>query len=443
MSSSGLVTTITSSDNDSSTTSTSAQSTSLPTTTTSTTTPLSTSAQPSTTTSSSLSTTSPIPASTAPPTSNTPQSPTPSPPSSSDPPQPYSTNIDIPATTVLASTTIFITTTNSEGQVMTSTPLVVTEVFTTVGSGGVTTTVTQAVVNPTLAPNSANAGGSSFLRNTGAVVGVFVVVGLAAASIMLWILFAVRRRQGMRRIEQDTAVEAAVAAAGFNRVPLDDDNEDGGARPPYMRSHFSLEMGRRGGSFGLGSGGSGSLPTSGRPPSGASDVLAVHGFNPYADYPVEHQASDHVKGYLPVRTASPPPGAERPTPLGAGTDEFGSARDRRSSFGHTPTYSVGSFEPLLANYAQNVSEHGAPRPPTPPHDARRVVNTSSQPPHNALPRDSNGYYSDGSADDRLDPGMNRRRSSNSGSIHVRDNEDYSRPVLTIRNIPDGQSQHSL
>ncbi|KIJ21780.1 hypothetical protein PAXINDRAFT_165175 [Paxillus involutus ATCC 200175] len=327
---------------------------------------------------------------------------------------------------------------------MTSTPLVVTEVFTTVGSGGVTTTVTQAVVNPTLAPNSDNAGGSSFFGNTGAVVGVFVVVGLAAASIMLWILFAVRRRQRMRGIEQDTAVEAAVAAAGFNRAPLDDDNEGGGAVPPYMRSHFSLEMGRRGGSFGLGSGGSGSLPTSGRPASGASDVLAIHGFNPYADYPVEHQESGHSAGYLPVRTASPPPGAERLAPLGAGTDEFGSARDRKSSYGHTPTYSAGSFEPLLANYAQNASEHGAPRPPTPPPpDARRLDDISSQPPDSGLPHDSNGYYSDGSTDGRLDPGMNRRRSSNSGSIHVRDNEDYSRPVLTVRNLPDGQSQHSL
>ncbi|KAF9229252.1 hypothetical protein BS17DRAFT_689618 [Gyrodon lividus] len=325
---------------------------------------------------------------------------------------------------------------------MTSTPLVVTEVFTTMGSGGIATTVTQAVVNPTLAPNNDNAGGSSFFRNTGAVVGVFVVVGLAAASIMLWILFAIRRRQRMRRIEQDTAVEAAVAAAGFNRAPLDDDNGDGSAISPHTRPHFSSEMGQRRSLLGYGSGVSGSLPTPGRPVSGTLNGPTGDSFNPYADYQVENRAGE---GYLPVRTVSPPPGAGRPAPLGgAGTDEFGSARDRKSSYGHTPTYSAGSFEPLLANYAQNASEHDTPGPPTPPpRNPRRLTDASPRPPDSGFPRDSNGYSSDGSADDRLDPGMRRRRSNSLGSVHLRDDEDYSRPVLTVRNMPDVQSQHSL
>ncbi|KAF9237332.1 hypothetical protein BU15DRAFT_48818, partial [Melanogaster broomeanus] len=342
---------------------------------------------------------------------------------------------------------------------ITSAPSVVTELFTTVGSGGIVTTVTQAVVNPTLAPNNNNAGESSFFSNTGAVVGVFVVVGLAAASIMLWILFAIRRRQRMQRIEQDTAVEAAVAAAGFNRTPLDDDNEYGGTTSAYTRSHFSSEMGQRGSLFGNGLGSSSSQPTSGRPASGAFDGPAGDNFNPYIDYPVGHQARGHPGGYMPARTASPPPGAERPAHSGVGVDEFGSARDRKSSYGHTTTYSAGSFEPLLAHYAQNASEHDAPGPPTlPPRNPQRLVDASSRPPDSALPRGSNGYSSEGSADDRLDSGVKRTKSVSLGSVHLRDDED--RPVLTastqylpsrtvtelefqVRNVPDDQSQHSL
>ncbi|KIJ68482.1 hypothetical protein HYDPIDRAFT_173193 [Hydnomerulius pinastri MD-312] len=325
---------------------------------------------------------------------------------------------------------------------MTTMPSVVTEVYTTTGPGGTATTITQAYLNPTLAPNSAT-GGSSFFKNTGAVVGVFVVVGLAAASIMLWILFAIRRRQRMRRIEQDTEVEAAVAAAGFNRTPLDDDDE--GARSPHTRSHFSSEMGQRGSLLGYASGGSGSLP-SGRPFSGAFEDFARNGFDPYADHPTEHAAGGNAEGYVPARTASPPPGAARQGRSGVGTDEFGSSGDRKSSYGHTPTYSAGSFEPLLANYAQNSSERDAPpAPPTPPpRNPKRLIDASQEQIDSAVPHDSNGYSSDGSADDRLDPGMKRRtRSDSLGSVDLRDHEDYSRPVLTVRNIPDAESQHSL
>ena len=64
-------------------------------------------------------------------------------------------------TTVLDSTTVFVTGTNSQGQVVTSAPPVVTEVITTTGSGGIATTVTQAIVNPTLASNDSTNEGSS------------------------------------------------------------------------------------------------------------------------------------------------------------------------------------------------------------------------------------------------------------------------------------------
>ncbi|KAH7883556.1 hypothetical protein F5I97DRAFT_1813709 [Phlebopus sp. FC_14] len=317
---------------------------------------------------------------------------------------------------------------------MTSAPSVVTEVYTSTNGAGSAVTITQAVVNPTLEPNNNSSAEPSFFKNTGAVVGVFVVVGLATASIMLLILFAIRRRQRMRRIEQDTEVEAAVAAAGFNRALLDDDNDNGHDRSHRTRSQFSSEMGQRGSLLGYGLGGSGSLPTSGRPVSGAFDDYPRddHGFNPYADYPAEHQVSGNVQGYVPARTASPPPGAERPGLPGIGVDELSPSREgRRSSYGHTPTYSAGSFEPLLANHNQNALERGAHAPPTPPpRNPRRLVDASGDPLDSTALCDSNGYSTDVSTDNRLDPGMQRRtRSDSLGSVDLRDEEDYTRPVL--------------
>ncbi|KAF8560331.1 hypothetical protein OG21DRAFT_1480156 [Imleria badia] len=315
---------------------------------------------------------------------------------------------DIPLTTVLESTTIFITSTNSQGHVMTSIPPVVTEVITTTGSGGIVTTVTQAIVNPTLASNNSTTGNSSFFTNTGAVVGVFVVVGLASASIMMWILFAIRHRQRMRQIEQDSAVEAVVAAAGLNRAPLDDGDEDDSPISPntHTRHQFSSGMGH-------GFGGSGSLPTSARLSEVLDDTIK-NSANSHPGCSIEHHVNSHPEGYVPARTTSPSPQAERCT------DELGSSRDRKSSYGHTPTYSAGSFEPLLANYAQNMPDQDtstlAMRPPR---------NRSPQHPGGGLAL--NGYFSDGSPEDGSRSSSKRQNSSHSSVL--RDDEDDTRYVL--------------
>ncbi|KAL4070910.1 hypothetical protein J3A83DRAFT_3306417 [Scleroderma citrinum] len=365
--------------------------------------------------------TTPAPSSSSPPTSTT-----------NGPPSATSPIPTDPVTTVTGNTTVYVTTTNIQGQTITSAPLVVTQVVTSTNGAGAITTITQAVVNPTLAPNNSTNETSS---NTGAVVGVFIVVGLAAASIVLWILFAIRRRYRVRRLEHDSAIQAAVAAAGFNRAPLDDD-DDGHTRTPHSRSQFSSEMGQRGSYFG-------SLHNFGL--SQYDDEQA--GFNPYADYPNLHQGSRNTAGYVPAPTASPPPGAERPTVSAAGTEEFNSNRDRKSSFGHTPTYSAGSFEPLLSGYAQN-SEPPPNHPPTPPpRNPQRLVdasNTNDQGAGSSVPfgADNEGS-SDGGVDERLDPAIRKRKRTNSlGTAGLKDEEDYSRPVLTVRNIPDTHSEHS-
>lgn len=256
---------------------------------------------------------------------------------------------------------------------------------------------------------------------------------------MLWIFFFIRRKRRISRIDHDTEVEAAVAASGFGRAPLDDDNDYRGVQSPHTHSLSSAQMGQHGNGSPVGyiSDSSG-LPTTGQPISGGPFDDDNVAFNPYAGYPVEGQPMNG--GYIQARTASPPPGAEHQGPSSAGTHDISdSSRDRKSSYGHTPTYSVGSYEPLLAAYTQGSSaERGVNSPPTPPprNPARRahLDSAASRPVNNS---------SDGDADDRLDPEIRRRtRSDSPGLDDLRDEEDYSRPVLTVRNMPDSRSIHS-
>ncbi|KAG2369343.1 hypothetical protein BDR07DRAFT_650522 [Suillus spraguei] len=317
-------------------------------------------------------------------------------------------------------------------------PSIITEVTTSTNSAGAATTITVAAANPTLAPDNGTSSGSAFFRNTGAVVGVFLVVGLAAASIVLWILFFIRRKRRISRIDHDTEIEAAVAASGFGRAPLDDDNDYGGARSPQSHSLSSAQMVQHGSPVGYISDGSG-LHTTGQPVSGGPFDDDNVPFNPYAGYVVEGPSASG--GYIQARGTSPPPEAEQQgPPSSAGLHDIGdSSRDRKSSYGHTPTYSVASYEPLLAAYTQGSSaERGVSSPPTPPprNPARRahLDSVTSHPVNNS---------SDGGTDDRLDPEIRRRTRSNSlGSDDLKDEEDYSRPVLTVRNMPDGRSINS-
>jgi len=227
---------------------------------------------------------------------------------------------------------------------------------------------------------------------------------------MMWILFAIRRRRRMRRIEQDTAVEAAVAAAGLNRAPLDDDDEIDSPTSPNTRHQYLSGIGQRSNLFGLQD--SDSLPTSAR----LSQVLGPTAKDSTNSHPVEYRASTYTEGYVPTRTTSPSARADRCT------DDLGSSRDQKSSYGHTPTYSAGSFEPLLANYVQN----------TPDQDTSAL---SMQPPRNHSPQHPDGgLVLDGYSSDRNHVDGSRtsskRQNSSDSSVH-RDEEDYSRSVLMV------------
>ena len=299
----------------------------------------------------------------------------------------------------------------------------------------------------------------SFFRNTGAVAGVFVLVGLAVVAICLWIFFAIRRRRRTQKLERDTAVSASLAAAGFKRTDLDDDDLDYGKHSRVASA--DLEMAQRSAS-GLGRSNNGD------------------GFDPYVEYAAaSHDARSGGRegGYI---TGIPPSPTLPFLGLGAYMDEgpFSDSEDSRrdrtiSAAGRT---SAGSYEPLLAAYAAKaLATSSSPeigndnRPPTPPpRNPLRMLHGSQPGSPSGTPtfdfnrsspavtptnlRRASSEYSSESADhdDRLHPAlMQRVRGGSAGAStnDLRDDEDYSRPVLAVRNMTTltdaSSSVHSL
>jgi hypothetical protein len=278
-----------------------------------------------------------------------------------------------------------------------------------------------------------------FFRNTGAVAGVFVLVGLAAASIILWIFFALRRRRRTQRLEHDTAVSATLAAAGFHRTPLDDDDDQpSGSR----RSRFGspdVEMTQRSSAIGTLS----SAPSAGRISAylDASHPEDRDPFNPYAEHGT---TSGTREGYFHRRTSSPPPVAFYNGPYRDRT-ESGSAGDH--VHGHSASYSAASYEPLLASFHNNAGPSSVQLdPPIAPPRRLQKASDASQPLISHTPdpdhplADGEGsdalsrYSSESLADDRLDPGLRLRLNGEADGTSVRDlrdDKDYSRPVLGV------------
>lgn len=275
----------------------------------------------------------------------------------------------------------------------------------------------------------------SFFKNTGAVAGVFVLVGLTISSILLWILFAIRRRRRTQREDRDSAVSATLAAAGLHRSPLEDDDDLHPA--PSHRSNYGTpdpEMNQR-----SSSGFAVNTPSSALSAARIStyqdspnqdDITHQDPFNPYADYGTANR-----DGYVYGRNTSPPPVAFH-------------NRDRHNSSTSAGDYiashsTSGSYEPLLAAYYRTASDASSPLPPQspptpPPRNPQRVsdaakslpsvVSGNLENPDNLSPSTESGFHN--AADDRLDPGLRSRPQDEVADL--KDNEDYSRPVLGVR-----------
>ena len=189
-----------------------------------------------------------------------------------------------------------------------------------------------------------------FFNNKGAVAGVFLIVGLASATICLWIFFFLRRRRRRRRTDHDSAVSASLAAAGYNRAPIDD--EDFGSPAPGMRQRF---------------GSLSSHPSLTTPITDEerATMPSVNLFDPYAE--VGHPVTG--SGYIPARSSSP---SQYSRDRAEGT--YTSGVSRRSGSAHVPEHSSGSRDALLSG---SIPSQAIPHPYTlssptvPPRNPRR------------------------------------------------------------------------
>lgn len=219
---------------------------------------------------------------------------------------------------------------------------------------------------------------------------MFVLVGLAVASILLWIFFAIRRRRRTRRLEHDTDVSATLAAAGFHRAPLEDEDEDDDHAAGAGKLRFgSPEMAQHSARS--------SIPTSasiGRTSAYLNDIPIDGGFNPY----VEHGLAG--------------PSREPTGTLAA------DGSDQRIS--HSASHSAGSYEPLLASFYQ--SQHDSQKSPTPPprNPQRAADKSPALESQTALPGErssaASSYSSKSTGDDRLDPELRKRLKDENDSV---------------------------
>ena len=248
------------------------------------------------------------------------------------------------------------------------------------------------------------------MHNKGAVAAVFLIVGLAAATICLWIFFFIRRRRRRRRIDHETAVSASLAAAGYNRTPIDDEDDFGsGAR---MRQRFNSM---------------GSHPTISTPITeeerAAEAVAVAHHYDPYADF---GRPVGGISGYAPVRSDSPSQHGR--------DSSYSSGTSRPTGSVSAPRPSTGSTDPLLTGMAATPlgpPDYVESTPVVPARSPRRLADAKVQPSQIVIAHSARHSDDRSSPDDRMDPALTSSQTERTDSQDLRDDMDYSRPVLEV------------
>jgi len=134
-----------------------------------------------------------------------------------------------------------VATTEADGRVTTVTPSSFASTLVTT-SGGQVYTVTVNVHNPSGALDSGNrggGGGSSFFNNTGAVAGVFVVVGLVVVGVAFALGLLCFRRRRRQRLDREVTAAAIAASNNSGRSPLDEDADVSSGGPHTSESYPS------------------------------------------------------------------------------------------------------------------------------------------------------------------------------------------------------------
>jgi hypothetical protein len=230
--------------------------------------------------------------------------------------------------------------------VITTAPSVLTSEMVQTDASGRIYTVT-AVVHNTASINgsSSRGGGNDFFENTGAVAGVFVVVGLVvAAGIGAFTFFMLRRRR-RQRLDRDVAAAAAAAAAA--QQPRFEDDDD---HSPAMTQYGGYYTSNTSHDFDT------SAPQSTR----GYDYEAAGGYDPYAANLVDVPNLPGDGNYHDVGPAHghayPPTGAYYQDQNANGNPDFSRGPDYHHSYGD-PQYDVAHVYAGHDDTLPTVPEH--------------------------------------------------------------------------------------
>ncbi|KAG9032165.1 hypothetical protein FS837_002791 [Tulasnella sp. UAMH 9824] len=214
---------------------------------------------------------------------------------------------------------VSFTTTNSLGQTTVGIPPVFTTTYTST-SNGVPLTITAVVSQATTLNTDGGGSTSPFFKNKGAVAGVFIVVGIAGAAIILFGVFTFLRRRKMNRLTREAAIAATL---GSGRTPFVDDDDAYGSGPSggnstEMGYHSASDTRPVYGGYGAAYGAAGSTygygpdPFYGNPPAGKS-------FNASPPGSMDHHGpiATNPQGLLPPNSygTTGGPNLPPPTPL--------------------------------------------------------------------------------------------------------------------------------
>ncbi|GLB45598.1 hypothetical protein LshimejAT787_2400560 [Lyophyllum shimeji] len=158
-----------------------------------------------------------------------------------------------PTTTTGPTSTTSATTTSTTSPTSTSTSSTSTTSLVTPSTGGnVVTTTSVIAITPTLSPPTGSAAPSTnkgFFQNTGAVAGVFTVVGLVAVALCIALITNIVRRRRAQKFDREIAEAAAEAAAAPAPIFLDDDDDDDDRRRPYGAGGYADHPYNSGGGY--------------------------------------------------------------------------------------------------------------------------------------------------------------------------------------------------
>lgn len=193
------------------------------------------------------------------------------------------------------------------------------------------------------------------------------------------------------------------------------------------------------------------MPVTARPPSAYFDGSAgSHDdntnnapYDPYVGYtyPAANASNAYTlnraaaDGYVTARTSSPPPTASPHTQTDSSGHKRHSSTNGSAELGqHSRSYSFSSYEPLLT--AAGLGSKTPPDTPGPNQPPTPPPRSPKRPPLAVTPgastsRQATDDVPRGVADDRLHPALAQLSRSNTDASRIRDDQDYSRPVLGV------------